>query len=86
VKYSLLGKNDHRNLSQFPIVSFRKYDRAIWSGAKLLISAFFFLIRGLLTFFMATQRTFPDGRISVRHKINRKLCRSRNPLSQALRG
>jgi hypothetical protein len=34
---------------------------------------------------MATQRTRPDGRINIRHKIDRKLWRSRNPLSPALR-
>jgi hypothetical protein len=70
-------------------VNFRSFHSENMTGLSgqergFLISAFFF-IRGLPTFFMATQRTPPDGRINVRHKIDRKLCRSRNPLSPALR-
>jgi hypothetical protein len=71
-------------------VNFRSFHSENTTGLSgqersFLISTFFFLIRGLLTFFMATQRTVPDGRINVRHKIDRKLCRSRNPLSPGLR-
>jgi hypothetical protein len=68
--------------------SFHSENTIALSGQERSFSSvlYYFLIRGILTFFIDTQKTLPDGRINVLHKIDRKLCRSRNPLSPALRG